>query len=74
MKCVVLDDYQDVAMHFADWSVLHGVDVVPVRRHMADADDVVRTLKGAEIVVRDAGAHPAHRVDPGPAARPSSWW
>ena len=51
MKCVVLDDYQDVAMHFADWSVLHGVDVVPVRRHLADPDDVVRTLKGAQIVV-----------------------
>ena len=51
MRCMVLDDYQDVATHFADWSVLHGVDVVPVRRHLADPDDVVRTLKGAEIVV-----------------------
>jgi phosphoglycerate dehydrogenase-like enzyme len=48
---VVLDDYQDVAKHFADWSVLHGVDVVPVRRHLADADEVVRTLKGASILV-----------------------
>jgi len=51
VRCMVLDDYQDVATHFADWSVLHGVDVVPVRRHLADPDDVVRTLKGAEIVV-----------------------
>ena len=51
MKCVVLDDYQDVAKHFADWSVLHGVDVVPVRRHLADPNEVVRTLKGASIVV-----------------------
>jgi len=51
MKCVVLDDYQDVAMQFADWSVLHGVDVVSVRRHVADPDEVVRTLRGASIVV-----------------------
>ena len=39
MKCVVLDDYQDVAMQFADWSVLHGVDVVSVRRHLSDPDE-----------------------------------
>ena len=51
MKCVVLDDYQDVALHYADWSVLHGVEVVPVRRHLSDPDDVVRALKGAGIVV-----------------------
>ena len=51
MKCVVLDDYQDVALHYADWSVLHGVEVVPVRRHLSDPEDVVRALKGAGIVV-----------------------
>jgi phosphoglycerate dehydrogenase-like enzyme len=51
VKCVVLDDYQDVAMQFADWSVLHGVDVVSVRRHLADPDEVVRTLRGASVVV-----------------------
>ena len=51
MKCVVLDDYQDVAMQFADWSILHGVDVVSVRRHLSDPDEVVRTLRGASIVV-----------------------
>jgi phosphoglycerate dehydrogenase-like enzyme len=51
VKCVVLDDYQDVALHFADWSALPGVDVVPVRRHLADPDEVVRALKGAAVVV-----------------------
>ena len=51
MKCVVLDDYQDVAMQYADWSILHGVDVVSVRRHLSDPDEVVRTLRGASIVV-----------------------
>jgi phosphoglycerate dehydrogenase-like enzyme len=51
VKCVVLDDYQDVATHFADWSTLLGVDVVTVRRHLADPDEVVRALKGAAVVV-----------------------
>ena len=51
LKCVVLDDYQDVALHYADWSVLHGVDVVAVRRHVADPDELVRVLAGAAIVV-----------------------
>ena len=45
VKCVVLDDYQDVAMQYADWSILHGVDVVSVRRHLSDPDEVVRTLR-----------------------------
>ncbi len=51
MKCVVLDDYQGVAMQFADWSILPSVDVVSVRRHLSDPDEVVRTLRGASIVV-----------------------
>jgi len=51
VRCVVLDDYQDVARHFADWSVLQGVEMVSVRRHVADPDDVVRTLRGASVVV-----------------------
>jgi phosphoglycerate dehydrogenase-like enzyme len=48
---VVLDDYQDVARQFADWSVLEDVDMVSVRRHLADPDEVVRALRGASIVV-----------------------
>jgi phosphoglycerate dehydrogenase-like enzyme len=48
---VVLDDYQDVARQFADWSVLEDVDMVSVRRHLADPDEVVRVLRGASIVV-----------------------
>jgi phosphoglycerate dehydrogenase-like enzyme len=48
---VVLDDYQDVARQFADWSALEGVEMVAVRRHVADPDEVVRVLRGASIVV-----------------------
>jgi phosphoglycerate dehydrogenase-like enzyme len=48
---MVVDDYQDVAKQFADWAVLEDVDVVPVRRHIADPDELVRTLRGASVVV-----------------------
>lgn len=51
MTCVVLDDYQDVALQYADWSVLSGVEVVVEREHHASEDDVVRSLTGATIVV-----------------------
>ena len=51
MTCVVLDDYQDVALQYADWSVLSGVEVVVEREHHASEDDVVRALTGATIVV-----------------------
>jgi phosphoglycerate dehydrogenase-like enzyme len=51
VKCVVLDDYQGVATQYADWSILPGVDVVSVRRHISDPQEVVRTLRGAAIVV-----------------------
>ncbi|HEX5088729.1 MAG TPA: D-2-hydroxyacid dehydrogenase family protein [Nocardioides sp.] len=51
MRCVVLDDYQDVAGQFADWSALEGVDMVSVRRHLADPAEVVRVLRGATVVV-----------------------
>jgi phosphoglycerate dehydrogenase-like enzyme len=51
MKCVVLDDYQGVALQLADWESLRGVEVVAVRRHLADPDDVVRHLAGAAVVV-----------------------
>jgi phosphoglycerate dehydrogenase-like enzyme len=51
MRCVVLDDYQDVARRYADWSVLAGLDVVCLRRHLADPDELVRNLAGAAVVV-----------------------
>jgi phosphoglycerate dehydrogenase-like enzyme len=51
VRCVVLDDYQDVARQYADWSSLRGVETVFVRRHLADPDEVVRTLQGAQVVV-----------------------
>jgi phosphoglycerate dehydrogenase-like enzyme len=51
-KCVVLDDYQGVALSCADWSVLaEDVDVVVLDRHLGGEDAVVDALADAEIVV-----------------------
>jgi phosphoglycerate dehydrogenase-like enzyme len=51
MRCVILDDYQDVARTYADWSVLEGVAVEVVTEHVADEDRLVSLLEGATIVV-----------------------
>ncbi|KOV85381.1 D-2-hydroxyacid dehydrogenase family protein [Nocardia sp. NRRL S-836] len=45
MKCVVLDDYQGVALSNADWS---GLDVTVLREHL---DDPAPALHDAECVV-----------------------
>src|SRR5260221_2991551 len=47
----VLDDYQNVALSLADWSVLDGRATVTVfNDHLADSDSVVERLKPFEIV------------------------
>lgn len=50
MRCVILDDYQDVARVYADWDSLPGVEVVTIRDHL-DGDDLVAALEGAEVIV-----------------------
>jgi phosphoglycerate dehydrogenase-like enzyme len=50
-QVVVLDDYQDVAREYADWSGL-GPDVrVRFDHEHRSGDDLVRSLTGAEVVV-----------------------
>jgi phosphoglycerate dehydrogenase-like enzyme len=52
MRCVVLDDYQGVALTAADWTVLGDrVEVRSVREHLADEDAVVGELADADTVV-----------------------
>lgn len=52
LRCLVLDDYQGVALSCADWSGLDGaVEVAVSREHLAGADAVVRALAGYQIVV-----------------------
>ena len=50
MRCVILDDYQDVARTYAAWDSLDGVEVISLTEHLGP-DALVRALDGAEIVV-----------------------
>lgn len=50
MRCVILDDYQDVARTYATWDSLDGVEVISLTEHL-EPDALVRALDGAEIVV-----------------------
>ena len=50
--CIILDDYQDAALGFADWGRLAGqVAVSGVRDYLPDEDAVAARLADAEIVV-----------------------
>src|SRR3984957_3552638 len=50
-RIAVLDDYQDVALSLADWSVLDGRSTVTVfNDHLADPDAVVARLQPFDIV------------------------
>ena len=50
MKIAILDDYQNVALGFADWDSL-GARVDVFTDHIGDADELVRRLAGYEVVV-----------------------
>ncbi len=52
MRCVILDDYQDVALAMADWGRLAGaVTIERETRFIGDRDELVARLAGAAIVV-----------------------
>lgn len=50
MKIAILDDYQNVALRFADWTSL-GADIEVFTSHIADPDELVTRLAGADVVV-----------------------
>lgn len=50
MRCVILDDYQGVALAMADWSAL-DLAVTANREHVTDPDELVGLLAGVEVVV-----------------------
>ena len=64
MRIVVLDDFQEVAATFADWSALDA-DVEFISRPIVDDDDLVKVLHGAEVVVamRERTAFTAGRLE-----------
>lgn len=51
-RIAVLDDYQNVALSIADWSVLEGQATVTVfNDHLSDIDAVVARLPGRRWLV-----------------------
>ncbi|WP_420095836.1 D-2-hydroxyacid dehydrogenase family protein [Brevibacterium sediminis] len=64
MRIVVLDDYQQVAGKFADWSGLDA-EVEFIDRPIVDDEDLVQVLSGAEVAVamRERTAFTAGRLE-----------
>ncbi|MTD59260.1 D-2-hydroxyacid dehydrogenase family protein [Amycolatopsis pithecellobii] len=50
MKIAILDDYQHVALDLADWASL-GAEIEVFTTHIADPDELVNRLAGADVVV-----------------------
>ena len=51
-RVAILDDYQDVALTMADWSVLGGnATVTRFTDHLADTEAIVERLEGFDVVV-----------------------
>ncbi|MET7481487.1 D-2-hydroxyacid dehydrogenase family protein [Streptomyces sp. NPDC005538] len=52
LRCVVLDDFQNVATELADWSPVEDtVEVVSLREHLDDEGELAAALATADIVV-----------------------
>jgi len=61
LRCAILDDYQNVARGFADWSKVEGdVEIKVFCEHLGAADKVVAALKGFDIIcaMRERTAFP----------------
>jgi phosphoglycerate dehydrogenase-like enzyme len=70
MRIAVLDDYQQVALAMADWSVIDG-DVDVYTDHVADPDALVRRLAPYDVVVlmRERTPFPAEVIRALPTLR-----
>lgn len=71
-RVAVLDDYQGVALEYADWGPLDGrVSVEVFDRTIDDADELVRTLRPFDVVVgmRERTPFPASLLDQLPNLR-----
>ncbi|EKS35891.1 D-2-hydroxyacid dehydrogenase family protein [Afipia clevelandensis] len=51
LRCAILDDYQNVALKFVDWSPLNGkIDITVFDTPFASQDEAIRALQDFEIV------------------------
>lgn len=51
MRVVVLDDYQNVASTFVDWSAIDGLELASVTEHVASEHELAERLRNATVVV-----------------------
>lgn len=52
LKCIILDDYQNVALSLADWAMLEPtVHTTVLTQHYDDQDELVRHIEQADILV-----------------------
>ncbi|MFD1661069.1 D-2-hydroxyacid dehydrogenase family protein [Streptomyces caeni] len=66
LRCAVLDDFQDAALRSADWTpVKDRVEVVVLREHIVDEDELAARLADFDIVVtlRERVRFPASLLD-----------
>lgn len=70
MRLAILDDYQNIATSLADWASL-GAEVVVFTQPFADADEVVRSLAGFDVLVamRERTRFPAEVLERLPELR-----
>lgn len=72
VRCAILDDYQNVALASADWSLLGpSSSVVVFHDHLADEDQLAARLQSCEVLVvmRERTPLPASLLDRLPALR-----
>ena len=65
-KIAVLDDYQNVALESADWSVLRDrADIAVFQNHLADPDAVIERLLPFDVVcvMRERTPLPRHVIE-----------
>src|ERR1700683_1633669 len=66
VRCAILDDYQNVALGFADWSKVSGnIDIKVFNEHLGSVDQVIAALKDFPIVcaMRERTAFPRAVLD-----------
>lgn len=65
MKLAILDDYQRVALEYADWKSLKGVEVVVFDKAFSSLDDAAKKLAPFDIVclMRERTAFPRALIE-----------
>jgi phosphoglycerate dehydrogenase-like enzyme len=66
VRCAILDDYQNVALSFADWSKVSGdIDIKVFNEHLGSAAQVIAALQGFSIIcaMRERTAFPRAVID-----------